>query len=594
MSRNPRALRWCVAIAAAAARFVGLTRQSSAQSTIWDSAISNTHWYVPVPQLLGYAAPAVSFANPIPIGDQTLWTLGTSTNGAFTGTSVAQLAIGPSLQTQTATIQGFVSTSGQIVMVFTPVGPGATTVGLGLMKIVGGVPMMEMQMITGETLLVTHWANMLPYNPATFTPPASQVVFADSSPQWNWTAKTPWRIVSPDLFGTTAPGRFIITDYVNGYFWGRGIGPAGSAMRTYTLLGSITPEGKVLFNTLSGGKLTSLYGGITGDASAAQMAVTQYDLTGALTGAQAYLTLVQPFPDVVAASGNRASLGAAQALYRIANSAAGFGDNIAAAIDALSAMSTASLPAAISQTVPVLAGAASQATATAQRALRDAVTDRLDARRGAGPIDGVVPEQAVWLRPLGGVVRQDARDGVPGYRANGAGVVAGIDSVVTPALTLGGLIAYSHYAFTGSDDAVPNKLGVGDYQFGLYGTYALRPGLALDFQFDAGANRNASDRSITWMSRIGALHELRRPCGGWPQDDRAAAAAARPDPVGASRCRRELSRRLPRDWRGRPEPRCRRPTLSRAGGERRPQGGLSYRRPAPADCGRRRRLQRAE
>ena len=79
------------------------------------------------------------------IGDQTLWTLGTSTNGVFTGTSSAQLAIGPLLTTSNSTIQGNVTPSGQITMVFTPVGGGATTIGLGQMQTRAGGTQMEMQ-----------------------------------------------------------------------------------------------------------------------------------------------------------------------------------------------------------------------------------------------------------------------------------------------------------------------------------------------------------------------------------------------------------------------------------------------------------------
>ena len=139
------------------------------------------------------------------------------------------LAIGPALNTSKSTIQGTVTPSGQITMVFTPLGGGTTTIGLGQMQTRGGGTQMEMQMITGSSLLVTHWAYMLPYNPATFTPPAAQVVPSNSSPQWAWTAGTPWRIVSPSAFGSRAPGTFIITNYKNGYFWGRGRGPAGGA-----------------------------------------------------------------------------------------------------------------------------------------------------------------------------------------------------------------------------------------------------------------------------------------------------------------------------------------------------------------------------
>ncbi len=67
----------------------------------------------------------------------------------------------------------------------------------------------EMQMITGTSLLVTHWAYMAPYNPAVFTPPSpTQYVSADiTSPVWRWTAGTTWQLRSPDVFGTATPAR---------------------------------------------------------------------------------------------------------------------------------------------------------------------------------------------------------------------------------------------------------------------------------------------------------------------------------------------------------------------------------------------------
>ncbi|GEM_PF-5327772 len=44
----------------------------TAQSSIWDSTISNSNWYVPMPQLLAYLSTRAGFNNPVPIGDQTL------------------------------------------------------------------------------------------------------------------------------------------------------------------------------------------------------------------------------------------------------------------------------------------------------------------------------------------------------------------------------------------------------------------------------------------------------------------------------------------------------------------------------------------
>ncbi len=483
---------------AACAMAAGGSVPASAQSAVWDSAISNTHWYVPVPQLLAYAAPTTGFSNPIPIGDQTLWSLGTATNGSFTGTSSAQLAIGPAVSTSDSTIQGFVTTSGQITMVFTPTTGGVATVGLGQMRNINGVTQMEMQMITGQSLLVTHWAYMLPYDPATFTPPPAAPVPANSVPEWAWTSGTRWRIASPSMFGTATPGRFVITDYKNGYFWGRGAAPTGTSAGNFTLLGSITPEGRVLLNTLSSGNLTSLYGAATGDASGAQMLTSTYDLAGNPTGALAYMSLVQPYANVLAAQNNRAGLAAADVLYWMGGTSLGFFGPMAPAFAVLDNLNGAALSNAISQTLPVLTGAASQATYATQRGLQQAVASRLDDFYGID--SGVRAERNVWLKPLGGTATQSGFDGAQGYRASGGGLVAGIDAAVAPRATLGGLFAYSHQAITGSEDAVPNRLGIDSYQLGLYGAYALRPDIELNFQLDGGVNENSENRSLSFIN----------------------------------------------------------------------------------------------
>jgi outer membrane autotransporter protein len=499
-------LRRLLAGLASSGLVLGFCGGARAQSTVWDSTISNSHWYVPVPQLLAYASSNTSFSNPVPIGDQTLWSLGVATNGAFSGLSSAQLAIGPVLTTSDSAIQGFVNSAGQITMVFTPIGGGATTIGLGQMQTIGGVTSMEMQMITGTSLLVTHWAYMTPYNPAVFTPPSPQVVFSNSSPQWAWTAGTPWKIVSPALFGTAGTGRFIVTNYQSGYFWGRGVGPNGSPVTDFTLLGSITPQGKVLFNTLSQGTLTSLYGDITGDPSSAQMLTSEYNSLGMPTGEIAFMQLVKPYTETVAGLGNRSALGAAQTLYRIAGSSLGLDGAMAPAINALDNLNGSGLSTAISQTVPVLAGAATQATYNTQRAFQRVVESRLEDIRGFGLIQDIGPERNAWLKPFGGAVRQSAQDGVAGYNASGGGIAAGIDKLVSPTLLLGGVFARTHNTISGSDDAVPNKLDVESYQGGVYGAYAMGDGLVANFQFDGGLNRNAENRSILFMNSLASAN----------------------------------------------------------------------------------------
>lgn len=253
------------------------------QDSRWDALLTNSNWYVPIPGLIAYASSNQSFTTPppTPIGDQTLWALGTATNGVFTGQSQASFYMNGITTTGISAMQGLVTSAGQIVIAFSS-DTAPTTIGIGQMREIGGVPLMEMQMITGTSLLVTHWAYMTPYNPAVFTPPSpSQVVTADiTSPQWRWTAGTTWRLASSTLFGTSAPGTFKITNYSNGYYWGLGAAPQGSTVGNFTVLGSMTPEGNVLFSLLSDGVPNSLSGQITGDASSGIMVLHPYAGSG--------------------------------------------------------------------------------------------------------------------------------------------------------------------------------------------------------------------------------------------------------------------------------------------------------------------------
>ena len=256
---------------------------ATAQDTRWDSLLSNSYWYVPVPYLIAYASGNSSQTiNTIPIGDQTLWALGTASHGVFSGSTEATFAIGSTAGAPTsASMQGIVTESGQIRIAFTSSG-SPTVIGVGQMREISGVPLMQMQMITGSSLLITHWAYMAPYNPAVFTPPSpTQYVTANVlSPEWRWTAGTTWRVASQMLFGTAAPGTFKITDYSSGYYWGIGAAPQGSAVGNFTVLGSMTPEGNVLFSLLGGDTLSSLNGQITGDATTGAMVLRPYDLSG--------------------------------------------------------------------------------------------------------------------------------------------------------------------------------------------------------------------------------------------------------------------------------------------------------------------------
>lgn len=488
--RAGRAVAYVAAMVAAQA--LAGARPAQAQS-FWDSTISNTHWYVTVPQMLAYATSGGSFSNPVAIGDQTLWTLGASENGAFTGSSSATLKIGPITTVSDSDIQGNVTPDGQITMVFTPTTGGSTTIGIGQMQDVGGVTTMEMQMITGTTLLVSHWAYMVPYDPATFTPPQAQAVPSNLSPQWAWTAGTPWRIVSPEAFGSDAPGTFIITDYKSGYFWGEGIRPDGTS---FTLLGSVTPQGRVLFNTLTDGELASLYGGISGDAATAQMLLGSYDSSALFTGDLTYAFVVPPYALSVAETGTLSATGAAQALYAIAGTQTGLTGDMAPVTRLLNDLSGPALSAAISQTVPVLAGSASQATANIQRMLGQVVRDRLSDPSGGH----------FWLLPLGGAGSQTASGGIPGYVFSGGGLALGTETADAVAgVRAGAMFAFTSNAISaqtdvGSASMASGSANVDSYVLGVYGAFTLLPALELFLQANGGINDTATRRSLNLLA----------------------------------------------------------------------------------------------
>ena len=287
--------------------------------------LAGSNWDVPLVNQLAYGADAASqFSNPFPLGDQTTWgcQLGsggcttTSVTGftvtsapgsattTFVGSATAQFAIGPERTSPSySSISGTVSPSGAIVMVFTPTDSsgvptgGSNTLGIGQFENTGGVPEMEMQMITGTSLLVTHWAHMIPYGgPNTAAPAPVADPPTNANPGYSWMVGTDWKIVDPALFGTAAPGSFAVTNYSGGYFYGNGVGPASNPI-SFTELGSITPQGKVLFNTLAtdSATLISSYGQLTGSNGRAVIAMPNYSNdTGAPTGSSTTLILSSP------------------------------------------------------------------------------------------------------------------------------------------------------------------------------------------------------------------------------------------------------------------------------------------------------------
>jgi hypothetical protein len=199
----------------------------------------------------------------------------------------------------TTSIVGLATEFGEIRMRFTPTSGGSPVIGVGQFREVNGTNAIQMQMISGQAgeAYTTHWASMLPYDPGSFTPPDPRPDTDLTSTEWAWTPGTTWEYQSDELFGPGGVGSFTITNYRNGYFWGSGSGPAGTLGESFTQLGSITPEGNVLFNVLTGQSvptLLTLTGQITGEPLTARMALRTYEFSGSdpAFGAVGYAVIV--------------------------------------------------------------------------------------------------------------------------------------------------------------------------------------------------------------------------------------------------------------------------------------------------------------
>jgi PEP-CTERM putative exosortase interaction domain len=283
-------------LAVLAAGMVGWSTARAESPSDW---LADTQWYVPAANLLAYLTPGSDLSTPIPIGDQTLWNITSASGGTFTGESSATLTILGQDTVSTSSMSGIVTPEGQVRIVFTPNGEsagGPVTVGIGQVRNFVGGRFMEMQMLTGTgSAYVTHWAYMAQVPDGPFTPPTDWDEGTLLSTEWAWMDGTIWNLAAPGVFGTADPAQFSVTGYRNGYFWGTGLAADGDA---FTHIGSVTPEGNVLFNVLVDGVLTNLTGQIVGDATTGTMALRGY--VGTENFGDAAIASVVPEPETVA------------------------------------------------------------------------------------------------------------------------------------------------------------------------------------------------------------------------------------------------------------------------------------------------------
>ncbi|WP_071461916.1 hypothetical protein, partial [Polynucleobacter asymbioticus] len=289
-----------------------------------------------------------------------------------------------------------------------------------------------------------------------------------------------------------ATGNAVFTG--SAYSFGINPGSTVAANQTYGLIFKAA-GGISGFNSYSG---TFVSGTSSYAYSVLQDAIdpTALDLS---VGAQTINT-INYVPNVLA-NNNPSAVGAATALTVIANGTPG---SMAPAITALNSLSGKAQSNAISQTVPLIAGAFSQATYSTQRALNQIVQSRMDSGLGLARGEEFIGTDQFWMKPYGSWSNQNDQAGVSGYKASAGGIVLGVDKEYSVNSRVGAMLAIDNTNITSNSAAAPNSGVVNNYQMGLYGTYRLDPTLHVNYQADMGINQNKGTRTINFVQSAAA------------------------------------------------------------------------------------------
>jgi outer membrane autotransporter protein len=166
---------------------------------------------------------------------------------------------------------------------------------------------------------------------------------------------------------------------------------------------------------------------------------------------------------------------------------------------ALNNLSGAAQANAIAQTLPAMAGAASQATTSSMQALNQVIQGRSSSLRGMSSGDEYIGNRDVWMKGFGSWANQNEVNGVSGYKVNTGGLAIGIDKGLTRKANIGAVFAFSNSGVSSNSSSAPSGVTINSYQAGVYGDYAIHPQLIANAQVDIGMNQNNAYRNITFM-----------------------------------------------------------------------------------------------
>ena len=261
--------------------------------------------------------------------------------------------------------------------------------------------------------------------------------------------------------------------------------------------------------------------GLTGVISAGSLIATTFDVTsnsvlveftGSKNANQLDLTLAVLKPAMIIVenvntAGNTPATGAAtqlDALYKSTGTGNTVMDDVinklvtySAATPTISSQQRVSD--AVSQTLPLHAGAESAAIAGSMHIVNHIVQSRQDNSQGRSSGDEFYGNKQFWLKPFGGAANQDDRSGVSGYNAKNVGLVFGADGETSSTNRIGVAFAIANSNISGNSAVAPQSSTISTYQALVYGSHSLDKDTDISLQGDIGNSANKGLRNITFM-----------------------------------------------------------------------------------------------
>lgn len=157
---------------------------------------------------------------------------------------------------------------------------------------------------------------------------------------------------------------------------------------------------------------------------------------------------------------------------------------------------------AASQTLPLLTGGSMIAAGNALSSINRIIQARIESNLGLSSGDTFLGDRHVWMKPFGSWADQNSRNGVSGFNADTWGVALGADGALNNTTRLGAAFAYANSNVNSTSSVAPQGIDVNVYQLIGYGSYSLAEDTELNFQVDAGMNKNKGNRTIAFTGTV--------------------------------------------------------------------------------------------